>query len=122
MEEQDLLDRATGALRDEVVAPVSPDLIARTQSRVREAVDQPPVKIVAAADPRAPFRHPLFRAAAVFAIVACAVAAYVAWRQPSGLLVRQQPVQPGVPGGSPEMRDPRDRQQPVPIVAHGDTA
>ena len=59
-DELDLLDRATSAMRDEGVAPVSPDLIARTQVRVRETVESAP-DVRVAVDERAPFRHPLFR-------------------------------------------------------------
>src|SRR6185295_6550426 len=62
---------------------VSPDLIARTQARLRGLSSS------AAPDARLPFRHPMFRVAAAIAIVSCGVAIYAALRaKPAVQVVR----------------------------------
>jgi hypothetical protein len=107
-----LLDRAVAAMRDEALPELSGALIERTRSAVREegrASDR--------AITFSPFRHPLLRVAAAFALVATVLAAYLVFRhRDPGQVAANQSAPPAPAPAATEVVDPKN-DVPRPPVA-----
>jgi hypothetical protein len=99
-ENDDLLDRAVAAMRDEASPELPGSLVERTQAAVRDEL-----RATDRAIPFSPFRHPLLRVAAVFALVVTALAAYLVLRDRGTARVVTNDAKPTEP--SPEAVDPK---------------
>lgn len=115
--DNDILDRATDALRDEDVPRAPAELIARTQLAVRSHAAGALRPDTAS---RAAFRHPLVRIAAAVVIVTCGIAVYVSlspWGASVETADRQQPDPRDGAEAEPELTVPGGNSSPA--VARG---
>jgi hypothetical protein len=111
VENDDLLDHAVAAMRDEALPELRGSLVERTQSAVRDELR--------AADrviPLSPFRHPLLRVAAVFALVVSALAAFLVLRNRGPAQVTRNDANPTTSSPAPEAVDPATSGARVPMA------
>jgi hypothetical protein len=109
-QDDNLLDRAVAAMRDEALPGLPAALVERTQSALRDELR--------AADRVIRFpalRHPLLRVAAVFAIVVTALAVYVVFRNRGPAQVAINQPTPTAPA-PPEALDPKNSVPRPPLA------
>jgi hypothetical protein len=119
-EEDVLLDRAVAAMRDEALPELPGGLLERTQFTVRDEL-----RAGERAIPLSPFRHPLLRIAAAFALVATLLAAYLVFRQRGPAQVATHDTMAPHPAPAPvapEVIDPKNNVPRPPVAVPPETS
>jgi hypothetical protein len=111
-EDDNLLDRAVAAMREEALPELPGSLVERTQSAVRDELRAGDRAVMFS-----PSRHPLLRIAAAFALVAMMLAAYLVFhhRGPAQVATHDAKAPPPAPI-APEVVDPKNDVPHPPVV------
>jgi hypothetical protein len=111
-ENDNLLERAVAAMRDEALPELSGSLVERTQSAVRDELRAGDRAVTFS-----PFRHPLLRIAAAIALATTLAAAFLVFRHSGpSQVATSEPARPTLTPIASEVRDPKNDVPNPPVV------